>query len=287
MGAGFTTLSEAGLTPQIPIVTAGGTPTVFFFRWLLALRRGALQTDAATAGVVADDALFSAFTSDATGAIARSSVVPRPEIRDVLGNIPNGLNQGDAGQLFTATDYEHRYRWTGSAWKFLEGDASGYMVMSKPDGTAPNGGLWGLCDGTAYNVAQPDGTVASVTTLPLSTPGTFLTGDASGAAGAASAATWAAGAVTDPENLHTHSVDPPPAATSNDNGPGQDVPQGTGAVINVAAHPHNHSVDIAPFNSGAGSAHSHALSATAQLNPPSAANGGLQARIGVRFYIRR
>jgi hypothetical protein len=240
--------TNAGLTPQMPLVNADGTPTVFFFRYLLTTR-------------------------------------PAAQTRDVMANIPTRLGSADAGQLFTATDYQHTYVWTGSAWEFAAGDASGYTVIGKPDGSPPDGGLWGLCDGSAYDVAQPDGTLASVATQAL-TAGAFLTGDAPGAA-VASAATWAAGAKTDTEAAHTHSIDPPATASGNDSG-SIAINVGTGTAVIVASHPHTHSVDVAAFASDVGTAHAHALSnANARLNPPSAANGGLPARVGVRFYIRR
>lgn len=328
MSSSLTGVSEAGLTPQIPIVTPSGTPTVFFFRWLLADRQRANALAASTTSLADDtglletfslgeshaavskaaaataDAIVNSLFTDETGAMARSAgervrmalealiaapaplTVARPEIRDLLANIPGGFNAGDAGQLFTATDYQHRYRWTGSAWQFLEGDASGYMVMSKPDGTAPNGGLWGLCDGSAYNVAQSNGTVISVTTLNLTTAGQFLTTDTSGVLFAATQPTWQGGAVTEAENTHVHTITPPAALVDPDTG-GAIIQPGSGTAITVASHPHQHTVTVTAFGSGPGTAHSHALSINARLNPPSDANGGLPARIGVRFYIRR
>jgi hypothetical protein len=39
--------------------------------------------------------------------------------RDVFANIPTGLNQGDTGKLFYATDRKLTYIWTGAAWQIV------------------------------------------------------------------------------------------------------------------------------------------------------------------------
>jgi hypothetical protein len=127
--------------------------------------------------------------------------------------------------------------------------------------------LWGLCDGSGYNVAQPDGTVKTIATLPM-TGDIFITGGAYTGINAATAPTWAAGAQTDAEAAHTHAYDVP----------GTPISPGTGTSVTVGGS--------GSFATGPGSAHSHTLS-NAKLNPPSVANGGLPAYIGVSFYIRR
>jgi hypothetical protein len=136
------------------------------------------------------------------------------------------------------------------------------------DSTPPNGGLWGLCDGSGYNVAQPDGTVKTVPTIPMNAD-VFITGGAYTGINQATSPTWAAGAQTDPEATHTHAYDVP----------GTSVAPGTGAPVTVGAN--------GSFTTGPGAPHSHTLSGSAALNPPAVANGGLPAYIGVSFYIRR
>jgi hypothetical protein len=179
----------------------------------------------------------------------------------------------------------HRFRWNGTNWSFLEGDASGYVVIGQPDGTPPNGGLWGLCDGSVYAVAQGEGTTHNVTTQNL-TGGVFVTGDVPAGVVAATPTTFAPGAQTDAESTHVHTVTPPATNSGIDSGTGTSIASGTGAAFVVAAHPHQHTVDIIAFGSGPGTAHAHTMS-TVQLNPPTAANGGLPAHIGAKFYIRR
>lgn len=297
--------------PNFAIVNADGTPTIYFYRFMLDVRAGTIGVDdlyiletladrsdvdaeasaietetvEALSGNAADGspadadpaevapasfdpaALETSATFDVAAAqfvaqdqqdlqladffADRSDPVPAlPVIRDVLANIPSGFNASADGRLFYATDHKHIYRYDGAtaAWHFLEGDGSGQVVVGSPTGGAPNGGLWGLCDGSAYLVAQDNGTTLSVTTQNL-TGGVFITGDTAGAQQAATAPTFT-GALT----------------TGNDSGAGTTVQSGTGAT--VATHTHTHS-----------------LSAT--LNAPSVANGGLPLRIGVHFYIRR
>lgn len=176
-----------------------------------------------------------------------------PVIRDILANIPTGFNAGDDGRIFEATDYCHVYRWDGTAaaWNFYEGDASGYLVVGPPGGGPPNGGLWGLCDGSAYLVSQASGSTASVTTQNL-TGGVFIKGASTpGTQQAATAPTLASGAIL---------------GDDTDAGVNLTVTAGT---TSVAAKPHTHTVTDATGNA------------------PSEANGGLPVRIGITFYMRR
>ena len=42
-----------------------------------------------------------------------------PVTRDVFANLPTGLNEGDTGRLFYATDRKLTYIWTGTAWQIV------------------------------------------------------------------------------------------------------------------------------------------------------------------------
>lgn len=202
-----------------------------------------------------------------------------------LASIPT-LSTTDAGFLFGVSDYGHLLRWSGTAWGFAPGDpGSGFVLEGKPDGSVPNGGPWGLCDGTAYNILQANGTTQSITTVNR-TLDSFAEGSTSFGAKVATRATWETTAVTDDESAHTHQVDPPNTTSGNDSGAGTIVSAGIGAT--VATHTHTHDTDIAVFASGAGSAHHHVLSdAKAQLKLFSETNGGLPSRVGVSYWIRR
>jgi hypothetical protein len=213
-----------GPTPNFAIVNGDGTPTSYFFRYLLDFRIAALttldleilealadksdvdpeeeadfdesgsdqpQADELAALALADTAAapfdpselqLAALLSDNSQAASdpselqlailladRGDAAPGfPVTRDLIANIPTFVNAGDDGRLFYATDYSHVYRWNaaGPGWIFIEGDASGYVVIGQPSGV-PNGGLWGLCNGSTYAVAQSDGTVANVTTATI------------------------------------------------------------------------------------------------------------------------
>ncbi len=209
------------------------------------------------------------------------------EFSSLLANAPTDLGENDASFKFSASDYLHVWKFSGTAFVFAPGDpGSGFVSEGKPDGSAPNGGLWGLCDGSSYAVAKADATgTTSVATVDR-TNDSFPQGSTTFGAKAASRAKWEATAVTDDESAHTHSVDPPNTTSGNDSGAGTVVQSGAGTT--VATHTHTHDVDIAPFNSGSGTAHHHVLSdANAQLKVFSETNGGLPARVGVGYYIRR
>jgi len=89
-----------------------------------------------------------------------------------LGNLPVDLGAADAGFRFQATDYKHLYDWSGSAWAFDANDAgSGFLVVAGP-GFFIADGLYGLCDGSTYSVAQSDGSTANMT--PAVAANTYL-----------------------------------------------------------------------------------------------------------------
>jgi hypothetical protein len=288
-----TGVNQIGTAPQVPIVNADGTPTLYFYRQLLALVQTpeGIQdleillslTDENTEELAPeqtigiDDVLspasaaepddadvpltpaapFDAADLEILGVLAaKSDPQPAPlALRGLIAHIPTYLDAGDDGTTFYATDYGHAYRWSGTAlaWSFLEGDCgSGFVTMGKPDGTAPNGGLWGLCDGSTYAVAQANGTTANVTTMNLTGDVVIKGGYSTGAQQAATTPTWQAGAKTDV-----------------DTGAGQAVQSGSGAT--VAAHTHQHNLS----------------NANATLNAPGEANGGMPLRIGNNWYIRR
>ena len=124
-----------------------------------------------------------------------------------LSTLAGTLTTADVGYIADVTDYLHFLRWSGSAWAFNSSDpGSGFVAMGKPTGAAPSGGLWGLCDGTAYNCLNGDGTLTSLTSQNL-TGEVFLKGStATAAQQAAARAKWESSAVTDNESAHTHAV---------------------------------------------------------------------------------
>lgn len=184
---------------------------------------------------------------------------------------PADLGTVDAGFIFVATDYLHKHRWTGSAWEFAPGDPGSKFIV---EGIAtPLGGLWQLCDGSAVNVDQANGTLTSVTT-PDTTGDIFIQGGTyTGTRKAAARATWEAGAKTGIESTkHTHDV----YILGESIQPGGDPAQTVGQD-DVTLTTTEDSVD-----------HDHALTdALSQLKVPSEANGGVPLRINIPRYMRR
>lgn len=230
-------------------------------------------------------------------------------------NLPTDLLTTDAGALWAVTDYMHLLQWTGAAWDWSESDAgSRYIVMGTPTG-APNQGLWGACDGTAYAVLNANGTTSNITT-PNLTGEVYIKGSTAFAAQQAAArATWEASAVTNTESAHTHGIGTYAAAaastgvTVDSNTTGISIADhstaadtavtGAGTRVTTANHVitdggHNHAVTDPQHThtlsgtSGAGSAHQHVLNdANAQLKVFSEANGGVPLRISTVWYMRR
>ena len=179
-------------------------------------------------------------------------------------DMPTDLGLLDAGFRFDCSDYLHVWLWNGLSWTFAPGDPGSKFIVPSPMGGPPNGGLWKLCDGTAADVAQSNGTLASVTTPDL-TGGVFPIGDTFGAARVATEPTWQPGAKTATEATHTHPITP-----------GSEDVQADGTTV-----------DTCPVATGAGDAHSHDLGADAKLNPPSESAGGLPLRQPLQWYMRR
>jgi hypothetical protein len=154
-----------------------------------------------------------------------------------------------------------------------------------------NSAGWYVCDGAALNI--PESTIynGAGRYLPNLTDDRFLMGDnlvgtvggsnsnahthgagtlvnAAEAAHTHAGGTLAAAAVGDHDHLvgnyaienessHIHPVNPP---STTSGGPSATIEALRETMDTVASDSHTHDVDIAEFNSGAGSAHSHALS---------------------------
>lgn len=222
-------------------------------------------------------------------AIALSRIPPRqpalaPQIVICTQATFPALVSGTAEMFIYVSDYKHWICWNGTTPEFAD-EGAGWVAEGRPDGSAPEGGLWGLCDGSIYAVLKSDGTTQNIATVDR-TNDSFPEGSTTFGAKAASRAKWEAAAVTDDESAHTHQVDPPSTTSGNDSGAGTVVQSGAGST--VATHTHTHDTNIPAFASAAGSAHHHVLSdANAQLKVPSEANGGLPDRVGVSYFIRR
>ena len=203
--------------------------------------------------------------------------------RDTLANIPVGLTANDVDFMFFATDYQHLYRWNGTGWEFGPGDpGSGWIAGNG----GIQGGLWALCDGSNVTIALSNGSTTTVTTQDL-TGDVHIQGASSGSAvRVATRVKWDAAAKTDDESSHYHNVNPP--NTTSTASLLTTTVTSSGATT-VSSSNHTHDVDIAPFDSAGGSAHSHTLTdAVAKSKLPDETDlSGLPKRIAVAWYIRR
>ena len=252
---------------------------------------------------------------------------------DALANIPTDLDlildlgtdyvankAGPYGGFrFRATDYRHSYWWMWDGNNAVAGhfnwapeeNGAQYIVATNTFG-GPDGGLWGLCDGSSYPIALSDGSTGNITTPVLST-GAFIRGGNNFGLNAANKATWAAGAKTDTISL---------AVTGNANNFGGTTDDeathihafsflassntllyttGVSSAIYVSGvsnsgftgngTPHNHTFNVPGFNFNANvtpNPHSHNLSnSNAVLNAPTDANGGLPLNIQLLWWMRR
>lgn len=92
---------------------------------------------------------------------------------NTLANIPT-LAAADTNFLFNVTDYAHVLKWSGSAWGWGPGEiGSGYYGFWE---SAPTSNGWQVCDGTAVNRLNADGTVTNVTTPNVTTPRVIVGG---------------------------------------------------------------------------------------------------------------
>lgn len=169
---------------------------------------------------------------------------------------PAGLGADDANFTFYSTDFVRPYRWTGVVW--VDGDNAPARDYVQPFRVAPSGNGWQLCDGSVnITISKSDGTTQLIT-VPDLTAGTYLRSNAAYSGPAPTAANGAAviGASAN-ESAHIHVVDPPATTSAAPAGLTLVDNDLVGSTVNVAASNHTHAVDIAPFNSAAGSAHSH------------------------------
>ena len=126
-------------------------------------------TDAAYAHAADDGVIFLDTTYGITWKYVRASmawVYQSGTYANTLAGIPT-LTAAEAGFRFWATDYQHTWVWSGSAWAWdLQDEGSGYIEVRSQ---APRVGLWQVCDGSTIPVSTTGGGTSSVTIPDLST----------------------------------------------------------------------------------------------------------------------
>lgn len=205
-----------------------------------------------------------------------------------LADIPAAVGLQDTGLLYFAADYEHSYQFDGADWDYAPGDPGSNYLVAGSLGDAPDGGKWGLCNGSSYTRSKSDGTTTSVVTRDLTNGDVIRAGDAGHDPG--TSPTFAVGAKTDQatslfafgaetalEAAHTHDVTVPLDVTQ----PGV---TGTfnfgdpGTFTSTPGTPHSHSMS----NTDAPQLpHVHDLGSDAVINPD-----GFPPNTGVNWYVR-
>jgi hypothetical protein len=137
-----------------------------------------------------------------------------------------------------------------TGWEYAPGDRpSGEIAWF----TADPGTGWKLCNGTSTTRSNPDATTASFATPNLI--GVYAKGGSAYTGGVAAGTGGTVTGSTAAESTHTHTVDPPLSTTSIPvNGMYAATGGGPGSF---AGADHTHQLDIPPFTSAPGSAHSH------------------------------
>lgn len=90
---------------------------------------------------------------DRIGAVSLSTMAPttgtlNPDTK------PTGLGPKDSGRIFLSTDYNRRYRWTGTSWEDDPSAPTRYQITYFLAGKTPEPATgWVACDGTTVNAS--------------------------------------------------------------------------------------------------------------------------------------
>jgi hypothetical protein len=213
------------------------------------------------------------------------------------------FNVNDAGYRIGITDYQHQVVFDGTNWDFAPGDPGSKYLAASADGTAPNGGVWGLCDGSAYNVFKITAGVpatASVTT-PNLTADTFLRGGTfTGSVDPTSAPTFVAGSITlsnetaththtmtgntDYETNHTHTL-----TSISINNPVSGTPTQVVAALTTGIETgvgHRHVLSGGATLTTETAPHTHTVTGTGAISAPTVGSGAPRS-FALNWYMRR
>lgn len=172
------------------------------------------------------------------------------EMRATQATLPADLGVSDAGFIAQVTDFNHRLKWSGSAWGWAPGDAgSGMMVRFEIDPSPLTG--WALYDGSTVTYLKSDGATGTKTLPDLTSAANKAAYDKSGSPNSGPNAAVAptlnsavvtgssATGVTIPANTGANVTGiTMPVNTGVDSGGGTVVMAGVGTT--VAAHTHVH-----------------------------------------------
>ena len=178
-----------------------------------------------------------------------------PDAAGTLVLKPSGLGKADKGFRYRSQYYGRSWLWNGTAWHYAAG-GPGAGAQVSTSGPAPQGGLWGACDGSSHQCALDNCTVGSLTSSNAAASGgnnPMIMGGGGGGQQAATAPTYAGSSTV---------------ASDADSGAGiAFLAAGTGST--AAASPHTHDVTVP------------------NINAPSETNGGLPLRVSLCWWMRR
>lgn len=200
----------------------------------------------------ANDWNFVGWVSDGNNWLYAYGIYKRTQSQ--LSALASLLGSNDMGFLVNVTDFSHILQWSGSAWQWGPGElGSNYFAVAP---SAPTGGTWQLCDGTATTYLKSDGTTGSYTTKNLT--GHYFKSVTAGADATTAAVAPGISGSTANESSHTHG---PGSFTvsGNTDGVGSSVVQSGSGANAVAGH--NHTITSQPVSgtSDPGSAHLHGI----------------------------
>lgn len=215
---------------------------------------------------------------------------------------PSDLGTDDANFLFYSTDFQHIYRWDGSAWAYATecGEiGSAYVVMRIG---APATGVWQLCDGSTVTRSTSTGGTSSITVPNLVNNYPKGSNAYTGAVVAATAPTISGN--TGAGTAHTHGTSslgtdgqsagtPSGSVSSSAGAPSLTTAVQSGVGATVAASNHSHSISSSFSGSPLGT---HAHNITGSLDSESshthpagtlaASATGEPSHVNLLFYIR-
>ena len=166
--------------------------------------------------------------------------VGEPQRGTISPNQKPTLGVGDVGWLFTATDFDRTYRWSGTAWADAPGQPARGQILFFESALAPGTG-WQLCDGTATTRSTPTGTTTAYTVPNITGSSRFIRGVAGGTGGTGGTST------------HVHTVNPPNTTSGAPSALETVDNDAAVSTVDVGSDVHTHDTDIAQFNSGSSS----------------------------------
>lgn len=209
----------------------------------------------------------------------------------------------DDGYLASVFDYQHTLIYNGGSaqWAWGPGETGSKWLAPSANGSAPFGGPWAACDGTAalvFEIIAGVPQAVSVTTPDLRSD-TFLRGGAfTGSADATSAPAFSGAglAVSTEVGTHTHSITAAPTTTESAahqhpfGATANAQPYATGtpvvAPINIASENATHTHLLTAASSVESATHNHTITGSGAVSAP-VVGAGAPKSYAFLWYMRQ